>query len=289
MSGDLTVYVDLAQVPLDKPPPDLGDGGVVPMFVNGVEHIPDFPAPVKPTRKQLVSLPQSNLVVPFTRLIEFGTGGQDVRGVKRALWRANDLRLTPFTPVYGQIARTQCQRFQHAHGLATDGVVGPATLHKLAPYFDQYAFLLYEGYPPGMNPVQARRQRALAYLLWGYNTRASIFYLQSRPMTLLNDLEHLPVSEDCSTFYTKMAKYAGWPDPNNFRYDGRGNTTSLVAHGHRIELASAQLGDGVFYSNPAHVGGYVGHGRIISLGSTAGPSLTSAHYRADYAQTRSYL
>lgn len=288
----LTVYTDLAQVPLDTPPPDVGDGGTV-----TAEK-----APVAPTRMAMGAAPpavltpeqaapatQTNLVMPFTREIKFGTGGQDVKGVKRAIWRANDLRLTPFTPVFGPIAQRQLQEFQHRNSLQADGVVGPLTLHKLAPYFDQFAYLLYEGYAPGTNPTQAKRQRALAYLLWGYNARPSIFYLQFRPMSLMNDLEHLPISEDCSTFYTKMAKYGGWPDPNGFGYDGIGNTSSLIAHGRWIELAAAQLGDAIFYSNPAHVGGYVGHDRIISLGSSAGPSLTSVQYRTDFAQARSYL
>lgn len=291
----LTVYVDLSQVPLDTPPPDVGDSGTVTaakataapsrMEVSS----PYAEPPVALTPEQAAPATQANLVMPFTRTISFGVGGQDVKGVKRAIWRANGLHLMPFTPVFGPIAVRELQEFQHRHGLMADGAVGPMTLHALAPYFDQFAFLLYEGYAPGTNPVQAKRQRALAYLLWGYNDRASIYYMQFRPMTLMNDLEHLPVSEDCSTFYTKMAKYAGWVDPNGFGFDGIGNTSSLIAHGHWIVPAMAQIGDGIFYSNPAHVGGYVGHDRIISLGSSAGPSLTSVHYRSDFAQARSYL
>lgn len=283
----LNVYVDLSQVPLDTPPPDQGDGGTV---TPGQETAPR--AAVERAKAALVADPpgvQESLVVPFTRVIKLGTGGQDVKGVKRAVWRANDLKLTPFTAVFGPVAAQQTRVFQAAHGLRTDGQIGPATLHKLAPYFDRYAFFLYEGYPPGLSPAAQKRQKALAYLLWGYNNRASIYYLQQRPMTLLNDLEHLPVSEDCSTFYTKMAKFAGWADPNGNAYDGVGNTTSLVAHGREINVAFAAVGDGVFYSNPAHVGGYVGGGRIISLGSSAGPSLTDVSYRPDYAQTRAYL
>lgn len=283
-----TVYIDLAEVPLDTPPPDIGDGGTVPpaagqKVATGVKKRRVI------TAAQLAPATQTSMVIPFTRVIGLGAGGQDVKGVKRAIWRANDLKLTPFTPVFGPIAVKQLREFQHRKGLATDGQVGPATLKALAPYFDQYAFLLYEGYPPGTNPIQAKRQRALAYLLWGYNTRASIYYMQFRPMELLNDLEHLPISEDCSTFYTKMAKYAGWVDPNGNNYDGIGNTTTLIEHGRLIDVKTAQIADGVFYSDPAHVGGYVGSGRIISLGSSAGPSLTSVWYRTDFAQARSYL
>lgn len=283
MAGPV-VYIDLADVPLDNPPPDIGDGGTVgppKKFGAGKRKAP--------TAAQLAPGTQSSLVVPFTRIIRLTTGGQDVKGVKRAIWRGNDLKVQKFTPVFGPIARHQCQVFQEAHNLPTDGVVGPATLHALAPFFDRYAFLLYEGYPPGMNPVQAKRQLALAYLLWGFNNRAAIYYLQLRPMNLLSDLFHLPVSEDCSTFYTKMAKAGRWLDPNGFNYNGIGNTTSLVAHGRQIDVARAQLGDGVFYADPAHVGGYVGNGRIISLGSSAGPSLTAVDYRSDFAQARSYL
>lgn len=289
----LNVYVDLSEVPSDiNLPPDVGDGGDVSgRFNEAVWRGAPLPQPTFPpmTAAQMAPATQANLVVPFTRTIQFRTGGTDVKGVKRAIWRGNDLKLSTFTPVFGPIAVRELKTFQERHALKTDGVVGPATLHKLAPYFDRYAFLLYEGYPPGLNPVAAKRQMMFAYLLWGYNNRPSIFYFQFRPMDNLNALYHLPESEDCSTFYTKGAKAARWSDPNNCNYCGAGNTTTLVAHGREVTIAQLQIGDGVFYSNPAHVGGYVGGGRIISLGSSAGPSLTPINYRSDFAQARSYL
>lgn len=281
----LEVYVDLAAVPFDDPPPDIGDGGTVP----NADGTPAKKQRPWPSAAQLAPAVQHSLVVPFNRLIASGSRGTDVRGAKRAIWRANGLKTTAFTPVFGPIAVQQLKEFQHRKGLKADGQVGPTTLHQLAPYFDRYAFLLYEGYPPGLTAVQAKRQRALAYLLWGYNSRASIYYGEFRPMELLNDLEHLPVTEDCSTFYTKMAKYASWTDPNGLGYDGAGNTTTLCAHGIRVDLEHAQVGDGIFYSSPAHVGAYVGSGRLISLGSNPGPSLVPVTYRNDFAQARDYL
>jgi len=293
------VYVDLAEAPSDDPPPDLGDGGSVPAaagepaWPGGTtrkRHAAKPPAPRAPVAESLTAAAQGNLVVPFTRLIRAGSTGRDVIGVKRAIWRGNDLKArTGFTRLFGPVAVRQLQAFQHAHGLAADGQVGPETLRALAPFFDPYAYFLYEGYPPGLTPVEQKRQRALAYLVWAYNHRPQIHYAETRPMTLMNDLQHLPVAEDCSTLYTKMAKYAGWPDPNGNGYDGSGNTTTLCQHGRKITRAQLQVGDGVFYSSPAHVGGYVGGGRIISHGSEAGPSLTPIDYRPDLAQCRGYL
>ena len=237
-----------------------------------------------------VGLERLALVVPFTHQIKPGYKGKDVEGVKRALWRANGLRFgTGFTPTYGPIAVKEAKIFQERKHLAPDGVIGPATIHALAPYFDQYAFFLYEGYKPNQSPEQAKRARMLAYAVWGYNNRALIYYAMFRPMELLEDLWHLPVSEDCSTFYTKGAKAAGWRDPNGLDYDGAGNTQTLAAHGRQVSLATAKIGDAILYSDPQHVGIYVGDERIISHGSNPGPSLTDVNYRPDFWQARSYF
>lgn len=280
----IDVFTDLAEAPLDDPPPDVGD------WMADASHRPVTEALRLVSPESFAAGTTTHLIVPFTHLIVPGYRGRDAVGVKRAVYRANGLQVsTGFTNVYGKIAVRQVEEFQDRVGLKADGQVGPETIRKLGPYFDQYAFYLYEGYRPGQNPTQAKRDRMLAYLLWGYNQRALIYYAQFRPMELLNDLYHLPVSEDCSTFYTKGAKAAGWIDPNGFRFNGTGNTETLVVHGRRISVAEARVGDAVLYSSPQHVGGYVGHERIISLGSSAGPSLTSVYYRRDLWQVRTYL
>lgn len=278
------VYTDLAEVPDDTPPPDIGD------WMEDGSHVAQSEALRLTSPTSFASVAPAHLIVPFTHVIGPSSRGRDVVGIKRAVYRANGLKVSAaFTPLMGPIAVRQLKEFQHRHGLGADGQVGPATLKKLGPYFDRYAFFLYEGYKPGQNPYAAARSRVLAYLLWGYNQRALIWYAQFRPMTLLADLWHLPISEDCSTFYTKAYKAARLVDPNGFNYLGFGNTTTLMQHGRRVDLNAAQIGDGVYYSSPQHVGGYVGGGRIISLGSSAGPSLTSVNYRGDYWQTRTYL
>jgi hypothetical protein len=274
----IEVYTDIRDVPLDVPPPDVGDWTPENTHARLLES------------SLAVSVAPSGFVVPFTREMKRGARGRDVAGAKRAIWRATGTSgLTRIDELFNAKADRLLRKFQDAHGLPVDGELGPATLKKLGPYFDRYAFFLYEGYMLGTNPVAVKRSKMLAYLIWGYNHRALIYYAQFRPMTLMNDLYHLPVADDCSTRYTKGAKAAGWRDPNGFNYNGTGNTETLVVHGRRVDLEHAQIGDAVLYSSPQHVAGYVGHGRVIGHGSNAGPSLTDAHYRRDYWQTRDYL
>jgi peptidoglycan hydrolase-like protein with peptidoglycan-binding domain len=230
-------------------------------------------------------------VVPFTHPIQLGSVGKDVIGAKRAIWHANGLHVPAgATRSFGPIAVKQLQTFQEKHGLQPDGVLGPETLRKLGPFFDQYAFLLYEGYAPGADPHERMRRAIVAYALWGYNNRAAIGYSEYRPMTLLGDLEHLPVSEDCSTFATKAYKFAGAADPNGYRpgYPGAGNTSTMRAHGIVVPLGSERPGDLPQYRGPDHVSTAVGSGRCVSHGSAIGPLLLPITYRPLY-EIRSYL
>lgn len=234
---------------------------------------------------QVVPVP----VVPYFRPLQLGSRGRDVIGAKRAIWKANGLPVPKnATQVFGPIAVKQLRLFQKTHGVAQDGVLGPGTLRKLSRFFDQYAFLLYTGFPPNSTAEQRIRAGIVAYAIWGYNNRVPIHYAMFRPMTFMSNLDELPVSEDCSTLVTKAYKSGKAPDPNRFSYNGYGNTWELRKHGVQVSLAAAKPGDLLHYDNPQHVGVYVGHGRCISHGSEMGPLLLQADYRP-IAQVRSYL
>lgn len=265
----MTVYLDIAEVPVDEySTPDIGDESPV-----GHET---FGGPML----TIVAAPSPHLVIPFTRPLEEGDIGKDVIGAKRAIWRANGLHVTDhFTAMFGPIAKTQLVVFQKTHGLTADGVLGPATLMKLAPFFDRYAFLLYVGYPPGGTPDEQAQRAIVAYCIWGYNNRPRIHYLQLRPMSYMDDLEHLDVWEDCSTFDTKAFKFGHAPDPNGLDYNGLGNTVTQRMHGHVIPTAEARAADLAHYDGPQHVGVCVGAGRVIALGSEIGPLLLPIAYR----------
>lgn len=271
------VYTSIHDAPLDEyTTPDEGD----------------FKSPkalVRPTSK--LKATQKSLIVPFTHNIRNGSKGKDVIGVKRAIWKANGLKVpTGATELFGPTAVKELKFFQKKHRLPADGVLGQVTLKKLAPFFDAYAFLLYEGYKPGTNPIQAKRDLFVAYMLWAYNNKTRIHYLQRRPMQGMNDLQHLPVYEDCSEFYTKGCKYAGFPDPNGFNYNGIGNTATIAAHGKRVTISAALPGAGCLYGyspDYEHVAGIVAaktskaKARVVSNGSEPGPFLLEYDYRDD--------
>jgi len=270
-------YISILEAPLDPyTVPDVGD--------SRPQHLTEKPA-LAPTGP----LAAPTLLIPFTRLIEEGSVGKDVLGAKRAIWRANGLPVPKAaTKTFGPIAAKQLQVFQHKHGLPADGKLGPETLRNLGPFFDRYAFLLYEGYPPGGTLEERIRNAIVAYALWGYNQRPQIHYGEYRPMDNMNDLEHLPETEDCSTFATKAYKFGGAPDPNGLGYNGAGNTSTARAHGRVVTLDQAQPADLPQYLDPDHEAVYVGSRRVVSHGSEIGPLLQAVDYRPVY-QIRSYL
>jgi peptidoglycan hydrolase-like protein with peptidoglycan-binding domain len=269
-------YISIDQAPLDPYlVPDQGDQG--------------HPAPALTLEHLEVAKTAPTPIVPFTRTLELGSVGKDVIGAKRAIWKATGLKVPArATQTFGPTAVKQLRLFQKQHGLTVDGELGPATLKKLGPFFDAYAFLLYVGYPPGGTKEQQQRNAIVAYAVWGYNNRAAIHYSEIRPMQYMDELEHLPVYEDCSTFVTKAYKFAAAPDPNGLGYNGAGNTTTLREHGRVVAQAQAQDGDLPQYQDPDHTNIYVGDGRVISLGSEIGPLLQPINYRPLY-EIRAYL
>lgn len=275
-------FISLAEAPLDPYAlPDVGD-----------ENLPKSQLHIDLEATEMIQRLAKTApvpVVPYTRTLKLGSVGRDVIGAKRAVWKANGLKIpTRATMTFGPTAVAQLKLFQKHHDLATDGQLGPATLRRLGPFFDQLAFLDYAGYPPGGSAAEQKRRAIVAYATWGYNNRGDIGYSEYRPMDHLDDLEHLPESEDCSTFATKAYKFGGAPDPNGLGYDGAGNTSTLRAHGHIVTVADAKPGDLPQYQGPDHTNVYVGGGRVISLGSSIGPLLQDIGYRPLY-EIRAYL
>lgn len=289
----MAVYIDPTEVPFDVyDVEDIGDAVAVKAQLE-FEQIgglrPD------PTAKLTTSgtIPNNHpnkkephLVVPFTRTIQLGSTGRDVIGAKRAIWHGNGLKVpVNATQKFGVTAEAELKKFQKAHRIDNDGVLGPTTLKVLAPYFDQYAFMLYEGYKPGSN----HQDRIVAYAWWGYNNRGAIGYAEFRPMQYMFDLQHLPLNEDCSTFSTKCYKAGDAIDPNRMGYNGYGNTSTQRAHGTVISVASCLPADLAHYNNPEHVAVIVRGGSnaaVISHGSGIGPLFLPIHYRSLYEVMR---
>lgn len=265
------IYLDVADVPLDAYSlPDVGD-----------EHPVGHETLDRVLLAAVIKKKKPQFVIPYTRPLTEGDVGRDVEGAKRMIWRANGLHVSDhFTPDFGPIAKQQLEVFQKKARIAPDGVLGPATLKKLAPFADRYAFLLYTGFPPGGTKEEQVRRAIVAYCLWGYNSRQDIHYAELRPMSYMGDLERLPIWEDCSTFATKAYDFGGAPDPNGLHYDGSGNTGTMRAHGVVLpDWHSALPGDLAHYDGPQHVAVCVGAGRAVSLGSEIGPLLVPITYR----------
>lgn len=104
-------------------------------------------------------------------------------------------------------------------------------------------------------------------------TRRDYAYKQSRPMPSSLFSGPTPRILDCSSFATLCYKAAGALDPNQFGYNGQGNTRTLAANGDWT--LKPQPGDLVFYgaskAAPEHVAVYTGDGGIVNMGSPGEP------------------
>lgn len=110
-------------------------------------------------------------------------------------------------------------------------------------------------------------------------------------------LGQFPTWADCSSFYTWCAwnglylPYGVRDTVNgaNWRY---GYTGTMREHGKRVrDLDNLKRGDAIHYGpgTGRHVAIYVGGGKVISLGSNAGPVLVSMRYRSDFAMARRHI
>lgn len=295
MSATTEAYTSVWDVPVDTGiPADQGDAGA-----HGATGEPGAIRELATAGPAVYAATQApHIVVPFQRAIKLHTAGKDVIGAKRAIWKANGLGIPKRpSPSFGPAAVKQLQKFQHAHGIKADGVLGENTLRKLGPFFDGYAFLLYEGYPPSKSKAEAIRNRQVAYFLWAYAHRAQIHYLERRPIDHEKQPQHLPVWEDCSGFFTKSAFAAGYPsDPNGLDWNGQGYTGTLSRNGKTVSISKCQPGDAAFYFPPWPYGHVVGilarkgtDVRVCSHGSEGGPFILDLSYRNDFALIQSYL
>jgi hypothetical protein len=277
------IYTDLETAPFDEDiPPDEGDAGAVSEAQGGMS-INKHALQGKALRKALI--------IPFKRVVRRGSSGDDVRAIKRALWRANFLPRSLFSPVMGPIASGALKRFQKKHGIDATGHYGRPTHRALAPFFDEFAFLLYVGHVPGGTNRDKTRAAIVANLLWGYAHRGDIHYRMSRPVDGLHNKHKLPLFTDCSGFVTDCYVWERLPNPNG---DGAlMYTGTLSQHGQFVHsIANAEPADLVIYGHKYpydHVAGYIGHGKVISHGSEGGPYLLPIDYRSDRNQIRSYL
>jgi hypothetical protein len=275
----MAVYVRIEDVPLDEySVPDIGDEESInsphgtEFGITAVEQMGIIPA------NHPKKVPP-HYIIPFERTLGLGSSGHDVVGAKRAIWKANHLPIPIHaSESFGVLAVKQLKTFQKTHHLQADGVLGPATLKVLGPYFDALAYFLYVGYPPGAT----KQKQIVSYCYWGYNNRGAIGYAEFRPMIYMHDLYHLPMNEDCSTFATKSYEFGKAQDPNRMNYDGYGNTYEMRKHGTQVSVANCLPGDLAHYDNPQHVGVVVTGGsnaRVIEHGSGIGPCLLPINYR----------
>lgn len=242
-----------------------------------------------------------NAIVPHPRDLRLKHPymvGWDVYALQRALSEAGLRRWGTFTRTYGAGTRDEVKAFQKKRGLHQDGVYGAATHKALAPFYDAYGIRL-------ISKVKARTAKQIAQAelvaaaINAYNQRAWWHYTQGparmwivrhRIHTAAQLLAHVDIYEDCSSTVTGLYYIAELPDPNDLGYNGQGFTGTLAAHGVHINTAGAPIGAYHLYG-PGYPYKHTTlrvtiAGRVLSMGTEAGPLLLDAHYRGDLNQTR---
>jgi hypothetical protein len=232
-------------------------------------------------------------------LLRSGDQGLAVKGLQFALHRSlGAWSCNLKNGHFGSRTVLDVKRFQRAHGLEVDGVVGPATWAALEPNIQGMAKKFLDGAVPAdggksQHEVGGTRAAIVGEAKWGLAHARVFVYHQARPMApSLKDPAAFHRT-DCSAFATLCYKGAGAPDPNGLDYDGQGYTGTMWPRGHAVDDPAP--GDLAFYGEqpkqpgvPGHVAVYIGAGEVISFGCTP-ISLRNLHYRADYRGCRSYL
>lgn len=95
----------------------------------------------------------------------------------------------------------------------------------------------------------SKRDAVVEYGLWGVDNEPQIHYSQDPNLRFaaLDEPKQLPISTDCSAFYTLACKYAGVYDPNGSNYNGTGFTGTLLGNMEEIPLDQALPGDAIVY------------------------------------------
>lgn len=228
--------------------------------------------------------------VPFCRVLDFGTIGNDVVAHKRALsrafpdlypWRKN------FTTYYGRYFDKAVKEAQVRLAVKRTGILDAETHEALEKRhaknkptewaFDLRSEYLASEYCKVHAEDKIRRAIKEAGWYW-YARRALIAYEQRRPYVPIKPPQY-PPSMDCSVFFTLCHYAGGAPDPNGRRYDGLGYTGTLLTGGTRTSLSQLRVGDAIFYgftkvarpgfplNSPTHVALYDGDGMVLTMGS----------------------
>lgn len=221
--------------------------------------------------------------VAHCRDLKQGLRGNDVVALKRAIshvypdtfkWKGNN-----FTPYFGGELDKHVRKFQKAHSLKVDGVVGTLTHEVLERThakkkpnlwaFDSVSINLAKNFCNVFTAVTTREEIVDAGFYW-YEHRARIAYRQLRPYPKIKP-PVIPSWLDCSSFYTVCCYAGGAPDPNGRGYDGQGYTGTLMSEGTRVgSISDLEPGDAIFYGyssgagaafnrgDPTHVALYIG-------------------------------
>jgi peptidoglycan hydrolase-like protein with peptidoglycan-binding domain len=320
---ELVVYHSFADVPPDDQAPEDGDDATLayaPWANPGAPPMADVPRDVRdridvidlaPRTAPLTPQEAARRVVPHPRDLRRRMppmAGYDVLALQRALATAKSPKTGKpyrpwghFTMQFGKGMDAQVRAFQDQHGLTHDGVYGPGTHAKMAPYFDAYGIRLLN-LVHVHSPAEIRLATLMSSAMVLYNRRGLVHYSQgpSRMTIVRNRLGFRQIqtwgslTEDCSSSVTGLYMIAGLADPNGFGFDrrGYGYTGTLAVHGSRAGLnGGAPRGALYLYGwrfPYHHVTMAVGGGNVFSHGSEYGPRISRWNYRGDVSQVRVY-
>ncbi|KAI8824106.1 uncharacterized protein EV422DRAFT_306828 [Fimicolochytrium jonesii] len=146
------------------------------------------------------------------------------------------------------------------------------------------------------SPVPKTRAGIVAAALWAHNTGTHATYTQGagRWSGIDNHIcphSGIPPKMDCSSFVTWVywSAFGNGADLLNGESWNAGYTGTLKDHGTAVSLSNAQVGDLVFYENPAHVTILVDKSpaQVVSFGSSGPVNLLNINYRT-VSQIRRY-
>lgn len=115
----------------------------------------------------------------------------------------------------------------------------------------------------------------VGWMKWGILHESKIHYKEVRPIPVHQKIGLLPLTTDCSGFFTICYAWAGAPDPNGSNYSGSGFTGTLLTHGHVV--TSPKPGDAVIFGGGSghHIAGVIAVTKkeviLCSHGQESGP------------------
>jgi hypothetical protein len=228
------------------------------------------------------------MTIALPRALHVGDTGTDVTAVKRALvkWHHGDRDGVVINPHLGGKAEQLLERFQHAKKLAVDGVYGPATHRRLAPYFDDYGIAMLKQEAELLEQQATRpRNKFLQIADLSVQHQAAFRYTMEigsdpgeRGWFRASPLDWKPTKTcDCSQHYIGCGHHAGLDGV----FDSDGATGALLGLEH-IGLDDAQPGDGAIFVGPSHPEGVHisilrarmndGNWRVINMGGSGQPA-----------------